>query len=89
MKYSKAAAVVAGSLVALGVASVAGTAHAAEPVPGGKGGSRQQAAQPNEEVTTSTPKFAPLGKVGSLLGKSPQAQAGKALGGSPLGLPLG
>lgn len=91
MKYSKAAAIVAGSLVALGAASVVSTAQAAEPVPGGglSGGrdSRATTSAPNmssDPISSLTgQKLGPISKVaqqaGSVLGKA-SSQGGKPLG---------
>lgn len=91
MKYSKAAAVVAGSLVALGAASIASTAHAAEPVPGGQTntGQSSQVAQPSDAVSRLAGQkliSKVTGQANGVLGKAQQsaqqASSGKALGGA-------
>lgn len=90
MKYSKAAAIVAGSLIALGAASAASTAHAAEGPhsgqPNTQGGSHTTVT--NGPVNNVSQPASPLEKVtkqaGSVLKKTAQVDPTRALGG---GLP--
>lgn len=87
MKYSKAAAVVAGSLVALGAASLVTTAQAAEPAPGGGLPQRGPRSSQNSDPITSLTagqRLGPVGRVarqaGGVLGRTSQASPGRVLG---------